>query len=123
VNELRSYVDAGYRSGVHAPGLKLDRKELAQVAHYAVLGHGMAVEAIRAHAKPGTKVGFADNPQAATPVIETPEHIAAAERAMREENAMFGNVIFGGGCAAVHGGGDEDDWEPAGFSGAEYLHR
>jgi beta-glucosidase len=96
VNELRSYVDAGYRNGVHAPGLKLDRKDLAQVAHYAVLGHGLAVEAIRAHAKPGTKVGFADNPQAATPVIETPEHIAASERAMREENAMFGTVIFEG---------------------------
>jgi len=96
VNELRSYVNAGYESGIHAPGLKLDRKGVAQVAHYAVLGHGLAVEAIRAHAKPGTKVGFADNPQAATPVIETPEHIAAAERAMREENAMYGNVIFEG---------------------------
>ena len=96
MNELRSFVELGYGNGAHAPGLKLDAKGLAQVAHYAVLGHGMAVEAIRAKAKPGTKVGFADNVEATTPVIETAEHIAAAETAMREENAMFGTVIHEG---------------------------
>jgi beta-glucosidase len=96
VNELSTYVLLGYSSGTHAPGLKLSRKEVAQVAHYAVLGHGLAVAAIRAHAKPGTMVGFADNPEAATPVIETPEHIQAAEHALRLENAMFGTVIHEG---------------------------
>ena len=96
VNELSTFVNLGYRDGTHAPGLKLRRKELAQVAHYAVLGHGLAVEAIRAHAKPGTKVGFADNPPGTAPVIETPAHIEAAERAMREQNAMFGTVIHEG---------------------------
>jgi beta-glucosidase len=96
VNELSTFVNLGYRDGTHAPGLKLGRSELAQVAHYAVLGHGLAVEAIRAHAKPGTKVGFSDNPPAVIPVIETPEHIEAAERAMRGQNAMFGTVIHEG---------------------------
>lgn len=96
VNELSTYVLLGYSKGTHAPGLKLSRKEVAQVAHYAVLGHGLAVGAIRANAKPGTKVGFADNPAAATPVIETPEHIQAAEHALRLENAMFGTVIHEG---------------------------
>jgi len=93
LNELRSFVDLGYGNGAHAPGLKLDAAGLAQVAHYAVLGHGLAVEAIRAHAKPGTKVGLAENVSAATPVFEAPEHIAAATKAMREENAMFMTVI------------------------------
>lgn len=93
VNELSTYVNLGYESGVHAPGLKLNRKGVAQVAHYAVLGHGLAVQAIRAHAKPGTKVGFADNLTPVTPVIETEEHIEAAKKAIREENAMFGTVI------------------------------
>jgi beta-glucosidase len=93
VNELSSFVNIGYGEGRHAPGLKLDRKGLAQVAHHAVLGHGLAVEAIRAHAKPGVKIGFADNLTAATPVIESAEHIAAAKTAIREENAMFGTVI------------------------------
>ena len=96
MNELRSFVEAGYGSGVHAPGLTLDKKGLAQVAHHAVLGHGMAVEAIRAKAKPGTKVGFADNVTATVPVIETPEHIEASARAMREQDAMFGTVIHEG---------------------------
>ena len=30
---------------------------------------------------------------AITPVIDTPQHVAAAEKAMREENAMFLTVI------------------------------
>lgn len=93
MNELRTFVELGYSNGVHAPGLKLDEKGVAQVAHHAVLGHGMAVQAIRASAKPGTRVGLADNLTAVTPVIDTPEHIEAATRGMREENAMFLTVI------------------------------
>ena len=96
LNELRSFVEIGYRDGRHAPGLKLDPAGVAQVAHYAVLAHGLGVQAIRAHAKAGTRIGIADNAEACTPVIETPEHIAAATRAMREENAMFLTVILEG---------------------------
>jgi beta-glucosidase len=93
MNELRTFVELGYQTGTHAPGLKLNAARVAQLNHYAVLGHGLAVQAIRASAKPGTKVGIADNAIATTPVIETPEHIEAAGRAMREENAMFLTVI------------------------------
>jgi beta-glucosidase len=93
MNEMRSFVELGYQQGTHAPGIKLDAKRLAQLNHFVVLAHGLAVQSIRAHAKPGTKVGIADNVQAATPVIETPEHIEAARRAMREQNAMFLTVL------------------------------
>lgn len=93
MNEMRSFVELGYQQGTHAPGLKLDAKRLAQLNHFVVLANGLAVQSIRAHAKPGTKVGIADNVQAATPVIETPEHIEAARRAMREQNAMFLTVL------------------------------
>ena len=93
MNELQTFVVLGYGEGTHAPGLKLDAAGLAQVSHFAVLGHGLAVQAIRAKAKAGTKVGLADNAVATTPVIETAEHIEAATRAMREENAMFLTVI------------------------------
>jgi beta-glucosidase len=93
MNEIRSFVELGYSNGLHAPGLRLDARRLAQLNHHAVLAHGMSVQAIRAHAKPGTKVGIADNVQAATPVIETPEHIGAARKAMREQNASFMTVI------------------------------
>jgi beta-glucosidase len=93
MNEMRTFVELGYGDGTHAPGLKLNRKDLAQLTHYVVLGHGMAVQAIRAHAKPGTKVGIADNVTPTTPVFESAEHIAAARKAMREENAMFLTVV------------------------------
>lgn len=93
MNEMRSFVELGYGNGMHAPGLKLDPQRLAQLNHYVVLAHGLSVQAIRAHAKPGTQVGIADNIAAAVPILETPEHIEAARRALREENAMFLTVL------------------------------
>ena len=96
VNELSTYVDLGYGNGTHAPGLKVDKAAFAQVAHNAVLGHGLAVQAIRAKAKPGTRVGLADNAVATAPLLETPEHIAAAKKAYREMNARFLTVIMEG---------------------------
>lgn len=96
MNEIRSFVELGYQQGIHAPGLKLSRARVAQLNHYAVLGHGLAVQSIRAAARPGTLVGIADNVQAATPLIETPTDIAAATRAMREQNAQYLTVICEG---------------------------
>jgi beta-glucosidase len=96
MNEMRSFVELGYSQGIHAPGLQVGERRLAQLNHYVALAHGMAVQAIRSHAKPGTKVGIADNVEAATPVIETVEHIEAAHKAMREQNAMFLTVVLEG---------------------------
>jgi beta-glucosidase len=95
-NEIRSFVELGYREGIHAPGLRLDRAKVAQIAHHAVLGHGLAVQAIRAKATSGTRVGLAENPTVTNPAIETEEHIAAARKAFREENAMYLSVILEG---------------------------
>ena len=96
MNEIRSFTELGYSTGRHAPGLQVSRKAFAQVNHIAVLGHGLSVQAIRAHAKAGTRVGIADNAEVTCPVISTPEHIAAARRAYQEENAMYLNVIMTG---------------------------
>jgi beta-glucosidase len=96
VNEFSAFVELGYRSGVFAPGLTLPAARLNQVRHNAVLGHGLAVRAIRASAKPSTKVGIADNLTAVVPLIETPEAIAAAERATRELNAAYLTVVMEG---------------------------
>jgi beta-glucosidase len=93
MNEMRSFVELGYGQGVHAPGLRLDAKRLAQLTHYVVLAHGLSVQAIRATAKAGVQVGIADNVQACTPIIEDPIHIEAARRAMREQNAMYLTVL------------------------------
>jgi len=96
INEFRSFVDAGHHGHELAPGLRLSTSELNQVRHHAVLGHGMAVQAIRAQGKRGTKVGPAEVIQCAVPLIETPEHIRAAQAATREANAPFLTVMLEG---------------------------
>ena len=93
INEFGAFVELGYNNGVHAPGLKLPPGRFNQTRHHAVLGHGLAVQAIRANAKPGTKVGLAENMTICVPVIEAPEHIDAAVRATREVNAPYMTVI------------------------------
>jgi beta-glucosidase len=93
INEFGAFVELGYRIGVHAPGLKLPPARFNQTRHHAVLGHGLAVQAIRARAKKDTRIGLAENMTICVPVIETPEHIEAATRATRELNAQYMTVI------------------------------
>ncbi|HXW08138.1 MAG TPA: family 1 glycosylhydrolase, partial [Vicinamibacterales bacterium] len=96
INEFGAFVELGYRVGIHAPGLKLPPKRFNQTRHHAVLGHGLAVQAIRARARPGTKIGVAENLTVCAPVIETREHVAAAERATRELNAPYLTAMLEG---------------------------
>jgi beta-glucosidase len=96
LNEMRSFVDIGYGSGRHAPGLQLPPAGVNQVRHHALLAHGLGVQAIRAHAKPGVRVGLAENADACVPLIESSEHIAAATKAMRETNAGYLTAIMEG---------------------------
>ena len=93
VSEVSAFVDAGYRFGTDAPGLKLTDAQVAQVTHNVLLGHGLAVQAVRANALASVKVGIADNCVSTCPVIETPEDIAAARVAFREENTRSLTVI------------------------------
>jgi beta-glucosidase len=95
-NEFRCFTDLSHMQGIHAPGLKLPPADVNQVRHHGVLAHGLAVQAIRAHAKAGTQVGLAENPTMWVPVIETPEHIEAARKATRDDNAMFLGAVMEG---------------------------
>jgi beta-glucosidase len=107
INEFRSFVDAGYQVAEvevggkliqlgGAPGLRLSDSELRQVRHHAVLGHGLAIQAIRAAAPAGTKVGFAENVHVAVPILDAPEYVEVAEKATREENAGFMTAMLEG---------------------------
>jgi len=96
INELRSFTEAGYRAGIHAPGLQVGAQRFAQLNHYAVLAHGLGVQAIRAHAKATPQVGLADNAVATCPVIADEAGMRAARRAYQEENAQYLNVIMTG---------------------------
>ncbi|WP_263409021.1 GH1 family beta-glucosidase [Terriglobus tenax] len=89
INELNSYINLAYSENpIHAPKLKSTPKQLAQTSHYALLGHGLAVQAIRANASKA-RVGIAQNTNGAMPVVETPEHIAAAKKAIRHFNEAY----------------------------------
>jgi beta-glucosidase len=107
MNEIRAFVDMGHRgldvavaggaiNVALAPGLTLAPSELNQVRHHAVLANGMAVQAIRALGKPGTRCGPAEAMECVVPLIATPEHVRAAERATRERNAPYLTVMLEG---------------------------
>jgi beta-glucosidase len=96
VNEVGRFVNFGYGWGIDAPGLKLPEGKLYQVRHNVALAHGLAVQAIRAKGRAGTKVGPAENIAACLPAIATPENIRAAEIATRELNASFLGVVLTG---------------------------
>ncbi len=108
VNEFRNMVDTGHRGLdvqvgggktvhlVNAPGLRLESAELNQVRHHSVLAHGLAVQAIRARGRAGTKVGPAEVLLGAVPAIDAPDYVTAAETATRELNAPFLTVILEG---------------------------
>src|SRR3984893_18491548 len=96
LNEAGRFLNFGYGWGIDAPGLKLPPAELNQARHHVVLAHGLAVQAIRAHGRAGTKVGPAENIAACLPAIDTPENIRAAEIATRELNAGLLGVILEG---------------------------
>jgi len=96
MNEMASFIGSGYGSGKHAPGLVLSKQKLAQAKHHAVLGHGLAVQAIRASAGKNAKIGSAENAHAIIPAFNAPEHIAAARKAYVEENASYLTVMHTG---------------------------
>ncbi len=96
VNECSRFVNLGYGAGIDAPGLKLPPAAVNQVRHHVALGHGLAVQAIRAQSRAGTRVGLAEDIAACLPAVATAANIRAAEIAMRELNAGFLGVILEG---------------------------
>jgi beta-glucosidase len=95
-NELVCFTDLSYQIGQFAPGLKLPAAQVNQIRHHGLLAHGLGVQAIRANSLSGTQVGLAENPKVYVPVIESAEHIEAAKRAFREENAPFLTAVMEG---------------------------
>jgi beta-glucosidase len=95
-NEFVCFTDLSYQIGQFAPGLKLAASQVNQIRHHGILAHGLGVQAIRANSSSGTQVGLAENPKVYVPVIENAEHIEAAKRAFREENAAFLTAVMEG---------------------------
>jgi beta-glucosidase len=117
-NELVCFTDLGYKIGQFAPGMKLADGPANQVRHHGILAHGLAVQAIRANTPAGTVVGMAENPSVFVPVMETREHIEAAQRATRLGNAPFLTAVMEGkymDAYLEHEGANAPKVEPGDF--------
>lgn len=84
----------GYASGHHAPGRRLGAAS-GRAAHHLMLGHGLAVQALRA-ATPGSRVGITLNLSPTHPVSERAEDVAAAARIDGLANRLFLDPILTG---------------------------
>jgi len=85
----------GYASGRHAPGAQEGEGALA-AAHHLLLGHGLAVAALRADGREGQQVGITLNLQPFTAATDSPQDVAASERALLRANLLFTDPVLEG---------------------------
>lgn len=98
INEIVCFTHMGYDTGnnkpQHAPGTTVARrKDVWQTSHHALLAHGMACQAIRAATPQPCTIALVDNPAITVPLTESPQDIAAAQRAFHY-NWVNGGIIF-----------------------------
>jgi beta-glucosidase len=89
MNEIPCFTFMAHALDRHAPGGIEPRKITNQTVHNALLGHGMAVSAIRASVKNKISIGLVDVPSHTWPVYETKENIEAASKAFRDRNQQI----------------------------------
>ncbi len=102
LNEIRCFTVLAYGFGSKAPGRKESKAVVNQTYHHALLCHGHAVQAVRAHGGPGARVGLTDNCDVAVPVTETPADIAAAKAWFIEGNAHLLGAIHAKGYSQAY---------------------
>jgi len=103
LNEPQCFIGLGLQSGIHAPGDKLNFKEVLLAGHHALLAHGKSVQAIRAGVSKPTRVGWAPVGAPKIPLTDSVEDIEAARTAtFRTEgktvwsNAWWNDPVFFG---------------------------
>lgn len=82
-NEPQCFIGLGHVTCEHAPGNKMSKRAVLEMAHNVLLAHGTAVQAIRSIV-PDAKIGYAPTSTVPVPVSESKEDIEAAR------NAYFG---------------------------------
>jgi beta-glucosidase len=90
----------GYANGRHAPGAREGAGALA-AAHHLLLGHGLAVAALRADAREGQQVGITLNLQPVSAATSSPQDVAASERAVLSANLLFTDPVLEGRYPAL----------------------
>ncbi|AOS63039.1 glycoside hydrolase family 1 protein [Actinoalloteichus hymeniacidonis] len=89
----------GYGQGRHAPGAREGHGALA-AAHHLLLGHGLAVTALRDQARPDDRLGITLNRSPVVGVTDTAADIAAAARLDCVLNHQFSDPVLGAGYPA-----------------------
>ncbi len=96
INELWCAWWLGYVDGIHAPGAREPERVHRQVCHNMLLGHGLAVRAIRAGAPRPVRVGIVPNPGFAIPFTEGRDDVDFARAEFeRGQGAQFGPLFRG----------------------------
>ncbi len=85
----------GHLYGEHAPGIRGDRDGMARAVHHLLLGHGLALERLRATA-PAAEHGVVLNFTPAYPATDAEADVAAARRHETENHESFLAPLLGG---------------------------
>ncbi|GAA3517320.1 GH1 family beta-glucosidase [Actinocatenispora rupis] len=85
----------GYAEGRHAPGAREGHGALA-AAHHLLVGHGLAVAAMRDQRHGTERFGITLNMNHVTPATDAPADVAAAGRAELLSNRVFSDPLLGG---------------------------
>ncbi|MGR6318112.1 GH1 family beta-glucosidase [Micromonospora soli] len=88
----------GYGSGVHAPG-RSDGAAAVRAGHHLMLGHGLAVQALRA-SRPEAQLGITVNLYPVTPASDSPADADAARRIDGLANRFFLDPVLRGAYPA-----------------------
>lgn len=126
VNEPNVVTVLGHAIGVHAPGSKLGFRALP-VAHHLLVGHGLAVQALRAVGV--TRIGCANNHSPIWPASNSVDDRAAASSYDLLWNRIFSDAMLLGSYPdqfAEQLGGSADDLatiaQPLDFYGLNYYN-
>lgn len=102
LNEMRCFTVLAYGDTLRPPGVRESDAVVNQTYHHALLAHGHGVRAVREHGGRGAKVGLTDDSTIPVPVMDTPEHVAAARAAFAEWNCRSIDPIFRGGYGPLY---------------------
>jgi beta-glucosidase len=89
----------GYMTGAHAPGIS-NPAAMVTAAHHLLLGHGLAVQSMRPHLLPKTKIGITLNLTPCYPAQQTADAQAAATALDGLQNRYYLDPVLRGSYPA-----------------------
>ena len=96
VNEPWCAAMLGYGAGIHAPG-RTDPGAAVAAAHHLLLGHGLAVEALRTRVRAGgAEIGITLNPYPVVPAGDRDADVDAARRVDGIANRLWYDAVLRG---------------------------